>query len=242
MRKIFPLKRIIITGASSGIGKATAEKLAAKGHQLVVSARRTEALEELCERYPENVKFISCDVSDDAQVSAMVERCVQSFGGVDVLINNAGMGVFDPLIEAKLSDWHTMIDINIKGLLSCIHSALPHLIESKGHIINLGSVASHNVFANSGVYCATKHAVLAISEALRIEHANDLHVTTISPGQVNTEFIDQTSNSDLLKDYKPYFEAGMTASLIADQIIFAIETPPNAVISEIIVRPSNALS
>ena len=242
MRKIFPLKRIIITGASSGIGKATAEKLAAKGHQLVVSARRTEALEELCERYPENVQFISCDVSDDAQVSAMVERCVQSFGGVDVLINNAGMGVFDPLIEAKLSDWHTMIDINIKGLLSCIHSALPHLIESKGHIINLGSVASHNVFANSGVYCATKHAVLAISEALRIEHANDLHVTTISPGQVNTEFIDQTSNSDLLKDYKPYFEAGMTASLIADQIIFAIETPPNAVISEIIVRPSNALS
>lgn len=236
------MKRIIITGASSGIGKATAEKLAAKGHQLVVSARRTEALEELCERYPENVKFISCDVSDDAQVSAMVERCVQSFGGVDVLINNAGMGVFDPLIEAKLSDWHTMIDINIKGLLSCIHSALPHLIESKGHIINLGSVASHNVFANSGVYCATKHAVLAISEALRIEHANDLHVTTISPGQVNTEFIDQTSNSDLLKDYKPYFEAGMTASLIADQIIFAIETPPNAVISEIIVRPSNALS
>ncbi|MDG1261072.1 MAG: SDR family oxidoreductase [Flavobacteriales bacterium] len=236
------MKRIIITGASSGIGKATAEKLAAKGHQLVVSARRTEALEELCERYPENVQFISCDVSDDAQVSAMVERCVQSFGGVDVLINNAGMGVFDPLIEAKLSDWHTMIDINIKGLLSCIHSALPHLIESKGHIINLGSVASHNVFANSGVYCATKHAVLAISEALRIEHANDLHVTTISPGQVNTEFIDQTSNSDLLKDYKPYFEAGMTASLIADQIIFAIETPPNAVISEIIVRPSNALS
>ena len=141
------MKRIIITGASSGIGKATAEKLAAKGHQLVVSARRTEALEELCERYPENVQFISCDVSDDAQVSAMVERCVQSFGGVDVLINNAGMGVFDPLIEAKLSDWHTMIDINIKGLLSCIHSALPHLIESKGHIINLGSVASHNVFA-----------------------------------------------------------------------------------------------
>lgn len=236
------MKRIIITGASSGIGKATAEKLAAKGHQLVVSARRTEALEELCEGYPENVQFISCDVSDDAQVSAMVERCVHSFGGVDVLINNAGMGVFDPLIEAKLSDWHTMIDINIKGLLSCIHSALPHLIESKGHIINLGSVASHNVFANSGVYCATKHAVLAISEALRIEHANDLHVTTISPGQVNTEFIDQTSNSDLLKDYKPYFEAGMTASLIADQIIFAIETPPNAVISEIIVRPSNALS
>lgn len=240
MPKTFPLKRIIITGASSGIGKATAEKLAEKGHQLVIAARRTEALAELSQRFPEHVKYIACDVTNDEQVAAMTALCVSSFGGIDVLINNAGMGVFDPLVESKLSDWHTMVDINIKGLLSCIHSALPHLIKSKGHIINLGSVASHNVFANSGVYCATKHAVLAISESLRIEHGNDLHVTTISPGQVNTEFIDQTNNADLLKDYKPYFEAGMTASLIADQLIFAIEMPQNAVISEIIVRPSNA--
>jgi len=234
------LKRIIITGASSGIGAATAKQLAEKGHQLVIAARRTAHLDTLVNQFPDHVKAISCDVRNESEVQAMIELCVSSFGGVDVLVNNAGMGVFDPLIEAKLDDWHMMIDVNIKGLLNCVYSALPHLIKSKGHVVNLGSVASHSVFANSGVYCSTKHAVLAISESLRIEHGNDIHVTTISPGQVNTEFIDQTSNAELLKDYKPYFEAGMTADLIAQQVVYTIEAPANAVISEIIIRPSNA--
>ena len=234
------MKRIIITGASSGIGAATAKQLAEKGHQLVIAARRTAPLEVLVKLYPDHVKSISCDVRNEIEVQAMIDLCVSSFGGVDVLVNNAGMGVFDPLIEAKLDDWHMMIDVNIKGLLNCVYSALPHLIKSKGHVVNLGSVASHSVFANSGVYCSTKHAVLAISESLRIEHGNDIHVTTISPGQVNTEFIDQTSNAELLKDYKPYFEAGMTADLIAQQVVYTIEAPANAVISEIIIRPSNA--
>lgn len=235
------LKRIIITGASSGIGAAAARQLAEKGHQLVVAARRTEALHELANKYPEQVKPISSDVRSVAEVQAMIDLCVTSFGGVDVLVNNAGMGVFDPLIDAKLEDWHLMIDVNVKGLLNCVHAALPHLIKSKGHIVNLGSVASHNVFANSGVYSCTKHAVLAISESLRIEHGGDIHVTTISPGQVNTEFIDQTSNTELLKDYKPYFAAGMTADLIGEQIVYAIEAPANAVISELIIRPSKAI-
>lgn len=234
------MKRIIITGASSGIGAATAKQLAEKGHQLVIAARRTAPLETLVSQFPDQVKAISCDVRNENEVQAMIDLCVSSFGGVDVLVNNAGMGVFDPLIDAKLADWHMMIDVNIKGLLNCVHSALPHLITSKGHVVNLGSVASHSVFANSGVYCSTKHAVLAISESLRIEHGNDIHVTTISPGQVNTEFIDQTSNAELLKDYKPYFEAGMTAELIAQQVVYTIEAPANAVISEIIIRPSNA--
>ena len=240
MKKHIFLKRIVVTGASSGIGEATAKQLAEKGHQLVISGRRLDRLQELEKTFPNQVKSILCDVRDEAQVKAMMDLCVAEFGGIDVLINNAGMGVFDPLIDAELADWHLMIDVNVKGLLNCVHFALPHLIASNGHLINLGSVASHNVFANSGVYASTKHAVLAISESLRIEHGQDIHVTTISPGQVNTEFIDQTKNTELLKDYKPYFKAGMTAELNAEQIVHCIDIPAHAVISEIIIRPSKA--
>lgn len=240
MKKHILLKRIVVTGASSGIGEATAKQLAEKGHQLVISGRRSDRLQALEKAFPKQIKSIIGDVRNEVDVKAMMELCVSEFGGIDVLINNAGMGVFDPLIEADLADWHMMIDVNIKGLLNCIHFALPHLITSNGHVINLGSVASHHVFANSGVYSSTKHAVLAISESLRIEHGQDIHVTTISPGQVNTEFIDQTKNTELLKDYKPYFQAGMSAELIAEQIVHCIDIPAHAVISEIIIRPSKA--
>lgn len=232
---------ILITGASSGIGEATAKALHAKGHKVFLAARSKEKIEELCKTLGANSYSMVLDVTNYTNVQTVVESAIQSMGHIDVLVNNAGLGIFDPIAQGSIDDWHKMFDVNVKGLLNCVHAALPHLIEQKGHIINLGSVASHHVFANSGVYCATKHAVFAISESLRIELPDKIRVTTISPGSVNTPFIDSTKNESLLKDYKSYFAAGMSPELIADTIVYAIETPASAVISEIMVRPNRAI-
>jgi NADP-dependent 3-hydroxy acid dehydrogenase YdfG len=130
-----------------------------------------------------------------------------------------------------------MIDTNIKGILNFLHFALPELKKNIGHVINVGSIASHHVFPNSGVYSATKHAVFAISESIRVELMGQVKVTTISPGAVNTNFINVTTNEELLASYKEYFESSMHASTIAKQIKHALEVEDNAVINEIIVRP-----
>lgn len=232
---------ILITGASSGIGEATAKALHAKGHKVFLAARSKEKIEELCKTLGANSYSMELDVTNYENVQSVVKSAIQSMGQIDVLVNNAGLGIFDPIAQGSIEDWHTMFDVNVKGLLNCIHASLAHLIDQKGHIINLGSVASHHVFANSGVYCATKHAVFAISESLRIELPDKIRVTTISPGSVNTPFIDSTKNEALLKDYKSYFAAGMSPELIANTIVYAIETPASAVISEIMVRPNRAI-
>ena len=130
-----------------------------------------------------------------------------------------------------------MIDVNVTGVLATLHAALPSLVANKGHVIQIGSIAARNVFPNSGVYCATKHAVLALSESLRMEFREDLAVTTINPGAVNTAFIDQTNNAELRESYRPQFEAGMDAGFIAEAIAQAIESAGRGVYSEITVRP-----
>lgn len=234
-------KVILLTGASSGIGLATAELLASNGHQLLVTARRESLIQALEERFPDNVRAFKAEVCNVSDVKAAVNACIQEFGRIDVLINNAGIGIFDPLVDGKLEDWHHMVDVNIKGVMNFIHTALPELRKNRGHLINLTSVAAHNVFPNSGMYCSTKHAVLAISEALRLELSSEIKVTSISPGVVNTAFIDQTKNADLLANYKDYFAAGLSPNDIAAQIAFAIDAPDHAVISEIIIRPNKAV-
>ena len=156
---------------------------------------------------------------------------------IDVCIPNAGLGIFSPLAEAQFEDWKTMIDVNVTGVLATLHAVLPSLVTNKGHVIQIGSIAARNVFPNSGVYCATKHAVLALSESLRMEFREDLAVTTINPGAVNTAFIDQTNNAELRESYRPQFEAGMDAGFIAEAIAQAIESAGRGVYSEITVRP-----
>lgn len=230
------MKHIIITGASSGIGRKTATLLLEKGHKVSLLSRSIEKLS--AEFNSPRASLIACDVKDYESVQSAMAQALEAQGPIDVLINNAGLGVFDKFAEGKIEEWHNMVDTNVKGVLNCLHSALPHLISSKGHIINIASVAAHHVFPNSGVYCSTKWAVAAISESIRLELANEVRVTTISPGAVNTAFIDQTSNEDLLKDYKGYFAAGLDPSIIAENILHAIETSETAVISEIIVRPN----
>lgn len=231
-------KNILITGASSGIGAASARKLNEQGHQLILLARRGDALNKLNSELGGNHQTIESDVTNYEDVKSKLLPIVKELGGLDAVLNNAGLGVFDPVGDGKIEDWHLMVDVNVKGLLNITHMTLPLLRSSQGHLINVGSIASHHVFPNSGVYCATKHAVLAISESIRIELANEVRVTTISPGAVNTEFIDQTSNEDLLKDYKSYFAAGMSPEIIAEQIAWAIEAPKNVVLSEIMIRPN----
>ncbi|MFM9421581.1 MAG: hypothetical protein RIR06_42 [Bacteroidota bacterium] len=229
-------RKILITGATSGIGKATAELAAKNGHDLFLSGRNQSALSELSKEL-HAVGYFAADVVQAEEVSQLVEEAKKHMGGIDVLLNNAGLGIFDPLENANLADWHTMIDVNIKGVLNVLHATLPHLIESKGHLINLGSLASHYVFPNSGIYCATKHAVFAISESVRTELAKKIRVTTISPGSVNTPFVEQTKNNDLLDQLRPSFAAGMPVEWVAQQILNAIEVPEGVNVSEIIMRP-----
>lgn len=230
---------ILITGASSGIGLATAELLINKGHKLSLCSRNIDKLDHLA-----SSAFLGrCDVRNYDEVSAFVRSSEEANGPVDVLLNNAGLGKFNPAHEASIEEWHEMVDTNVKGVLNVIHAVLPTMKKQEsGHIINLGSVASHNVFPNSGIYCATKHAVLAISESLRLDCSSFLKVTTISPGAVNTNFIYQTDNKDLLDKMEGSFLDGMTPPMIAEQIVYAIEYADKAVISEILIRPNKLKS
>jgi NADP-dependent 3-hydroxy acid dehydrogenase YdfG len=135
-------KRILITGATSGIGAATYELAIKNGHTVFIAGRNEAVLAEMASKNA-NTFFIKTDVTNVDEVKAMTEAAVQSMGGIDVLLNNAGLGIFDLLEDAKLEDWHTMVDVNIKGVLNVLHTCLPHLVSSTGHIINLGSLASH---------------------------------------------------------------------------------------------------
>jgi NADP-dependent 3-hydroxy acid dehydrogenase YdfG len=227
------VKRILITGATSGIGRATALLLASKGHQIGCLGRNKTKLNELSRIgsiYP-------CDVVDPSQVSAAFQSFVQEFGGIDVVINNAGSGVFNPLVDATLAEWHDMIDVNVKGVLTVLHASLPHLIKSRGQLIQMGSLGSHHVFPNSGVYCASKHALWAISESIRLELSDKISVTTISPGPVNTDFIAASTNPNMVDTYADYFAHGLKPESVADQIAYAIEQNGSMTISEIILRP-----
>jgi NADP-dependent 3-hydroxy acid dehydrogenase YdfG len=228
------MKKIVITGGSSGIGAATAKALSERGHQVLIMGRNAEKLAAMAGK---TMHYSIGDVRNIEDCAAAIDKARTAMGGIDVLINNAGLGYFDPLTQGKLEQWHEMVDTNIKGILNMIHCCLHEIIERKGHIINLGSVASHHVFANSGIYCATKHAVLAIGESLKVEHGKNMRITTICPGAVNTEFIHVTQNEALLKEYIPNFENGLSADHIAAQMVHAIEAPPGVNISEIIIRP-----
>jgi NADP-dependent 3-hydroxy acid dehydrogenase YdfG len=231
------MKNILITGASSGIGKECARQLNLPDHHLILIGRNKERLSELCNTLS-SAEFHVCDVSRYNEVKLLSEHLTEKQIEIDVLINNAGIGYFNPLSTGSIEEWQEMIQTNITGVAHVIHAFLPSLLRQYGHVINLGSLASHQVFPNSGIYCATKHAVLAISESLRIEFPGKLRVTTISPGSVDTPFIMQTRNEEMLKQYKDYFASGLPASLVAQQIVHAIQAPRTSVISEIIIRPS----
>lgn len=238
-----PSSSVLLTGASSGIGAAIAKRLVADGHRVFAIARRADRLEEVAREASAlatgegRIVTMVADVSDREAQQSAARRCAETFGGIDVAIPNAGLGIFSPLDKAELDDWITMVDVNVTGVLITLHACLPYLIERRGLVVNIGSVASRNVFPNSGVYCATKHAVLALGEAIRQDLRDKVASTTICPGAVNTDFIEQTRDEDLLRQYRPGFSSGMSPDFIAEQVAFAIAARGRGVVSDITLRP-----
>jgi NADP-dependent 3-hydroxy acid dehydrogenase YdfG len=235
-------KVIVITGASSGIGEATAKLLAKHGARVVLGARRSDRLEAIAKEIRTaggTAEYQTLDVTQRSQLEAIVQFAQSKFGRVDVLINNAGVMPLSALDQLKVDEWDRMIDVNIKGVLYGIAAALPVMKAQKaGQIINLSSIGGHAVSPTAAVYCATKFAVGAISEGLRQEVGGDIRVTVISPGVTESELADSISDEAAKKGMQEFRKVSIPAQAIARTILFAIEQPDDVDISEIIVRPT----
>ena len=238
-------KVVVITGASSGLGEATARLLSADGASVVLGARRVDRIQSLADEL--NAKggkalAVATDVTHHDQVKKLVDAAVQKFGRIDVMINNAGIMPHSPLERLKIADWDRMIDVNIKGVLYGIAAALPHMIQQKaGHIINVSSVAGHKVTPNGAVYCATKHAVRALSEGLRGEvKPYNIRTTIISPGAVATELPDSITEPDIAAGVSKFYkETAIPADSFARAVAFAMSQPEDVDINEILFRPTS---
>jgi len=236
-------KTVLITGASSGIGEATALRLASDGHRLFLGARRTERLEAVVERIGGAAggaaSFRRLDVTDAEDVRRFVADATDTYGGADVMINNAGVMPLSALAENKVDEWNRMIDVNIRGVLHGISAALPVMrAQGSGHIVNVASIGAHEVEPTAAVYCATKFAVWAISEGLRKEQSGDIRVSVISPGVTESELAESISDEHARDAMREYRALAIPASAIADAIAFAIGQPPEVDVNEIIVRPA----
>jgi NADP-dependent 3-hydroxy acid dehydrogenase YdfG len=235
-------KVVLITGASSGIGEASARHLAAKGHAIVLGARRTERITRLAEELRAaggEALPVALDVTERASVEAFVAAARERFGRVDVLVNNAGVMPLSPLEELRVDEWNQMIDVNLRGVLYGIAAVLPIMKEQHaGHIINVASVSAHRVDPTAAVYCATKYAVRALSEGLRQESA-EIRVTVISPGLTQSELVDGIGNAHVKTAVRGMMEASsIPAAAIAEAIEFAIHQPAHVDVNELIVRPT----
>jgi len=238
-------KVVVITGASSGLGESTARHVAKLGATVVLGARRKDRLDAIVKNIQADggkALAVSTDVTNRAQVEALVQKAIGTYGKVDVLVNNAGIMPIAPLSLLKVDEWDRMIDLNIKGVLYGIAAALPHMKKQKsGHIINTASVFGIKVFAPGGtVYCATKSAVRALTEGLRVEvHGDGIRTTIISPGAVDSELKGSTSDEASSKVVSDLYKAwGIPADTIARAIAYAIEQPADVDINEIVVRPT----
>ncbi|WP_394224110.1 SDR family oxidoreductase [Alteromonas gracilis] len=236
-------KVVIITGASSGLGEATAKMLANKGAKLVLGARREERLKKLVddiESADGSAIYKTVDVTNKDEFKQLADAAVNEFGRIDVLVNNAGLMPLAPLDELKVDEWDQMIDVNIKGVMYGVAAVLKTMREQKsGHIINLSSVAGHVVFPGATVYCATKFAVKAISEGIRKESNGQIRATNISPGAVATELTDHISHEDSKQMADDMYDDAIDADAIARAITFAIEQPGDVDINEMIIRPTS---
>lgn len=236
-------KVIAITGASSGIGEATALHLAGRGATIVMGARRTERLELLAGRIIAaggKAAYLRVDVTSRDDVAALVRLATDRFGRLDVLFNNAGVMPVSALDELRFDDWDSMIDVNVKGVLNGIAAALPVFRAQKsGHFINTGSTATLKILPTMAVYAGSKVAVRAITEGLRQEAGPDLRVTLITPGMTSTEGSGADIDPDIRSDFQNTIaKIAMPASAIARAVAFAIEQPAGVDVGEIVVRPT----
>lgn len=235
-------KVVVITGASSGLGAATARLLSDLGAVVVLGARRADRLEalvaELAAQGSEAAAFTT-DVTDLAQVQNLVDAAVARYGRVDVLLNNAGIMASAPLERLEIRNWDLMIDVNLKGLLYGVAAALPHMkAQRSGHIINVSSVAGHKVSPGGAVYAATKHGVRAISEGLRQElKAYNIRSTVISPGLVDSELVNGVTDAETAERMQIAYRDALPAESFARVVAFAIAQPGEMDVNEIVFRP-----
>jgi len=234
-------KVVLITGASSGIGEATARLLARRGAKVVLGARRTDRLEKLAAGIRAaggQAEFQKLDVTDREQVEGIVRFAVSKFGRLDAVVNNAGLMPLSPMEALKVEEWDRMIDVNIRGVLYGIAAGLPVFKKQGfGQFVNLSSIGGHAVFPTAAVYCATKFAVRAISEGLRQE-STAVRVTNISPGVTESELAETISDEQTRKGMDEFRKVALPAESIAKAIAFAIEQPDGVDVNEIIVRPT----
>ena len=237
-------KVVVITGASSGIGESTAKLLARHGAKVVVGARRKDRIDAVVKEISgaggKAIGF-AVDVTKRAELEALIKGAVDSFGRVDVMVNNAGIMSIAPIQLLKVEEWDRQIDVNIKGVLYGVAAVLPQMQKQKsGHIINLASVFGIKVFAPGGtVYCATKSAVRALTEGLRVElHAENIRCTMISPGAVASELQDGTSDQASAKFVKEFYKIALPADSVARAVLYAIEQPVDVEIDEVVLRPT----
>ena len=240
-------KIAVITGASSGIGEATAEKLAENGAKLVLAARREERLKDLKNKLEEDfdteVLVVPTDVTDRSAVKNLVDQTVDRFGRLDILVNNAGLMPLSMMKNTYIDEWERMVDVNLKGVLYAIGYAIPQMREQQeGHIINVSSVAGRRVFPSGAVYCATKFGVTALSEGMRQELAptDNIRTTSIEPGAVATELLETITDEDVLKNTEKMKNAFkfLESEDIANAIIYALSQPDHVDVGEVLVMPS----
>ena len=237
-------KVIAISGASSGIGEATARLLAERGAKLMLGARRTDRLEKLVadiEAAGGIARFQALVVTDRADFERFIVAAVDAFGRIDVLVNNAGIMPLSPYMALKVDEWDRMVDVNIKGVLYGIAAALPRMkAQGSGQFVNISSIGGHRVWPTCGVYSATKFAVRALSEGLRLEH-DDIRVTIISPGVVESELANTITDEGSAAAMVDYRAIAIKPDAIARSIAFAVGQPADVDVNELIVRPTRTV-
>jgi NADP-dependent 3-hydroxy acid dehydrogenase YdfG len=236
-------KIIMITGASSGIGEASATRLAGDGHHVVIAARRTDRLTQIAERINADggrATALPVDVTDQATVAALVDSVVSEFGGLDVVVACAGVMPLSPLSALRLEDWERTIDVNIRGLLYSIAAVLPQFqLQGRGHFVTIASTAAREVMPASAVYTGTKFAAWAITEGLRLESDPGIRVTTISPGLTETELADSVTDPAARELANAVWKKlAMSPDAVAAAISYAINQPEWTDVNEIVVRPA----
>jgi NADP-dependent 3-hydroxy acid dehydrogenase YdfG len=239
----------LVTGASSGIGEATALSLAAEGASVAIAARRRDRLEALAERIGSGSKVLvlETDVTDGEQVRAMVDRTVAELGRLDTLVNNAGVMLLGPIVDAPIEEWRRMVELNVLGLLYCTHAALPHLLRAAeddprhvADVVNVSSVAGRVARQGSGVYNATKFGVVAFSESLRQEVTKrHVRVSVVEPGAVMTELATH-NRPEVVEGMRARFEKMemLRPEDIAEAIAFTVTRPRHVAVNEVLIRPT----
>jgi NADP-dependent 3-hydroxy acid dehydrogenase YdfG len=229
----------LVTGASSGIGRATASRLASDGMTVIAAARRADRLSELADGTDGAIVPCELDVTDRGAFQAAVDDVINHHGRIDVLVANAGVMPLSRLDALLVAEWDRMIDVNIRGLLHGIAAVLPQFArQQRGHVVTVASVGAHEVVGTAAVYCGTKHAAWAITEGLRLESPPWLRVTTISPGVVESELADTITDSTARENMVEYRRNAIGPDAVAGAIAYAVGADADVDVNEIIIRPT----